>query len=168
MVKALASAYISRFILLDIVNQCQKEPMNASKSQRVQDIPGVLLLISLHIPEWQCHLSKELINTKEVSMINNQCYLCSVTLCWNTPEIFSFFLNDFNSITHSSHCSFHSTSSPDFTFTEVWNFSLPSAMQTNASFVPDNYWVQSQLLLDDLVYHSSPLCSTLWHSSLKI
>merc|ERR550517_1680562 len=38
--------------------------------------------------------------------------------------------------THSSHCSDHSAWAPDFALTDVWNFSFPKLIVTNASFVP--------------------------------
>ena len=40
--------------------------------------------------------------------------------------------------TYNSHCSHQSTFSVAFSFTEVWYFSLPKAIVTKASFVPEN------------------------------
>ena len=39
--------------------------------------------------------------------------------------------------TYNSHCSHQSTDSVAFSLTEVWYFSLPKAIVTKASFVPE-------------------------------
>ena len=45
--------------------------------------------------------------------------------------------------THSSHCSDHSAWGPDFSLTEVWNFSFPKLIVTKASFVPETIYILS-------------------------
>ena len=44
--------------------------------------------------------------------------------------------------TYNSHCSHQSTDSVAFSLTEVWYFSLPKAIVTKASFVPERKKIQ--------------------------
>lgn len=59
----------------------------------------------------------------------------TVTSFSRTPTSCSDSANNMNA-TYSSHSSCHSTSCSAFSFTDVWYFSLPSAIVTNASLVP--------------------------------
>ena len=50
--------------------------------------------------------------------------------------------------TYNSHCSHQSTDSVAFSLTEVWYFSLPKAIVTKASFVPERK-KSNNLVMDD-------------------
>ena len=88
---------------------------------------------------------------QKVSVEDGKCDLCCVALARYAPEIVIgimtkcapkqkrvFIIFPKKMKTHSSHCSDHSAWAPDFSLTDVWNFSFPKLIVTNASFVPGN------------------------------
>ena len=64
-------------------------------------------------------------------------YRFLLKLIWNQRYLHSsFWQKNSKKKTYSSHCSDHSAWGPDFSLTEVWNFSFPKLIVTKASFVP--------------------------------